>query len=357
MAPTSELLEPSKSEIALPTDATSWQADIIYEVRQIQDVLEGHEVPMKRATPVHEHLADAVEIVSRRAGIRSLLTGVHIEAAWRSIHAARQALLVAAPDDYARSQMPILRSKVTRYIPKRNPERASYLAWLSKAEKSRAGSDTAQLRAIREAVDRESDLKFTNIRRFRNTIRSLIVGVTALLVVLALDPPDRPWLPICAPAADEASSAGGSSDEETPEAAPSPDAGEETTEPSENGGAAAESCPLVWHLVLVGMVGGFLAGPGTLRRLPSIREPYGLRREQAFLKIPVGGLTAIVGTLFLQSGLVDALEPQPAPEILAYAVIFGFGQNAVMRFMDQKAEDLLAAGESPTAEEPDNANP
>jgi hypothetical protein len=107
----------------------------------------------------------------------------------------------------------------------------------------------------------------------------------------------------------------------------------------------------VWHLELAGLVGGLLAAAAALRKIQITGEPYGLRAFQAALKVPMGALTAVVGTMILQTSLIDAFEPQPAPMILIYAVIFGASQEAITRFIDKKAKGILEGGGEAQEEE------
>jgi hypothetical protein len=60
------------------------------------------------------------------------------------------------------------------------------------------------------------------------------------------------------------------------------------------------------------------------------------------VKLPLSALTALVGIMLLQSNVIDALEPLPAPGVLAYAVIFGYSQELVTRLIDRKAESLVS---------------
>ncbi|MEV7908536.1 hypothetical protein AB0P04_43795, partial [Streptomyces anulatus] len=71
---------------------------------------------------------------------------------------------------------------------------------------------------------------------------------------------------------------------------------------------------------------------------------YSLAVVQNLLKAPAGVATAVLGLLILNSGFVpgfSGLGSQPA--ILVWAMAFGYGQQIVTRFVDQRADTLLTA--------------
>jgi hypothetical protein len=64
----------------------------------------------------------------------------------------------------------------------------------------------------------------------------------------------------------------------------------------------------------------------------------------AFLKLPAGALTAIGGLILISGRFIPGLtDLDTQGTILAYAIVLGVAQQLVTRFVDQKAEDVLAA--------------
>jgi hypothetical protein len=352
-----EHLQPNKAWTKLKL-LSAWRLNVLEEADRVEQILNRAqgEGPDADAVRLHLELARNSATGRRPWGRRlaAWVTGADIEAAWGNLHAAKQALVMVAGEEDVRTQIPLLRSKVTRYLEAKTPDRRVYEGWLS-ANAKRRGLDREQIRAVREAVDRESDLKYANVRRFRNTLLGVLLGVIGLLTVLVFDPPSDTWLPICGPA-----STGDSGETEEPTTEPTPvqatpaptptSAAEETAE-GEEASEAVTSCPRVWHVIAAGTIGGLLATVVALRRIRVTGDPYGLRWVQTLLKAPSGALTAVFGTMLLQSELIDALDPQPTPRILVYAAIFGFSQEAVTRFADKKANALLGSGESTGKEE------
>ncbi|MEO8501110.1 MAG: hypothetical protein ABI565_09355 [Vicinamibacteria bacterium] len=67
----------------------------------------------------------------------------------------------------------------------------------------------------------------------------------------------------------------------------------------------------------------------------------------ALLKIPLGALTAILGLVAVQGGFIPGLSTLDSQQqILAYALLFGFAQQALTYVLDNKAKEL-ASGEPP----------
>ncbi len=77
------------------------------------------------------------------------------------------------------------------------------------------------------------------------------------------------------------------------------------------------------------------------------------------LKVPLSGLTAVVGILFMTGGFVPGLSDLDSQgQILAYAVVFGYAQQLLTQVVDDRAQSVLnsvpsteptaAAGTSPT---------
>lgn len=294
---------------------TLWREEVIQEANRVQSDLDRSEfVPDAKGRRYVEdrlHQArDAAEAYERRwKRVRSWWSGVDIEAAWRAIHAAKQELIDGMADPDLRAQYPLLRSKVKQYLEPNDPERVEYEKWLERGEEQESLDqfDRARLRTVRTAVDATSDAQYAKIHRFRTTLYIGFVAVIVLDILLGLERSTDPWLPICPP---------------TP-----------------MGGA---SCPLVWQIEAVGLIGGVLAAAVALLRIPVTHEPYNLKRAQTLVKLPLSALTALVGIMLLQSNVIDALEPLPAPGVLAYAVIFGYSQELVTRLIDRKAESLVS---------------
>ncbi|WP_246228819.1 hypothetical protein [Mycolicibacterium psychrotolerans] len=66
--------------------------------------------------------------------------------------------------------------------------------------------------------------------------------------------------------------------------------------------------------------------------------------QQALLKIVFGPLVAVIGQAVLGSGVLTVAVPTTWPATFLSAVVFGAGQQAVTRYVDQRAGKILDVG-------------
>jgi hypothetical protein len=108
----------------------------------------------------------------------------------------------------------------------------------------------------------------------------------------------------------------------------------------------------------MGMLGGAMSATFAIQKLRSTPTPIpiDLQVSLAFLKLPAGALTAIGGLVLIHGQFIPGLtDLDTQGQILAYAIVLGVAQQLVTGFVDQKAEDVLAAvpakGRRPTSAE------
>ena len=115
-----------------------------------------------------------------------------------------------------------------------------------------------------------------------------------------------------------------------------------------------QSCPSgqgpsvhpTWADVLIvagmGALGGAFAATLSIRNLKGTSTPYDVPVALAALKVPMGALTAILGLVAIKGGFVPGLSDlDNQSQVLAYALLFGFAQQALSRLLDMRAQDLL----------------
>jgi hypothetical protein len=96
-------------------------------------------------------------------------------------------------------------------------------------------------------------------------------------------------------------------------------------------------------VALFGTIGAFVTSVPSLARVQGTWNPYSLPLYQMFLKLLLGPIFAFVGILFLSSDLVPNIKsPVDFPKLLVWAVIFGAGQQAVTRFVDDRVAGLVS---------------
>jgi tetrahydromethanopterin S-methyltransferase subunit C len=100
-----------------------------------------------------------------------------------------------------------------------------------------------------------------------------------------------------------------------------------------------------WDIPLIEIVGAVAAavtGAVTLRRMRGTSMPFSVPVSLTLLKLPTGALTAFVGLLLMRGGFVPGLTAlDSTPQILAWAVIFGAGQQLFTGLVDKQAHNVL----------------
>lgn len=92
-----------------------------------------------------------------------------------------------------------------------------------------------------------------------------------------------------------------------------------------------------------GAVGGLVGALTSLRRIRARRGPYGIHVAQLLLKLPAGALVAVFTIVLVQGGLFKQITVVDRQQIAAYAVLFGFAQEAVTRLVDRRASEIAGA--------------
>jgi hypothetical protein len=97
-------------------------------------------------------------------------------------------------------------------------------------------------------------------------------------------------------------------------------------------------------LELVGLLGAAIAAVSGLRRERGTATPFSVPVALGLLKLPTGALTAVLGLLLIHGQVVPGLsELDSSGQIVAWAVLFGAGQQIFMRLVDQQGGALLDA--------------
>lgn len=103
-----------------------------------------------------------------------------------------------------------------------------------------------------------------------------------------------------------------------------------------------------WKLLLLvmafGAVGGLLTAIPPVTRLPPSGSPFNFPLQQAFLKIALAPLTALIGVIVIGGASNLTSDIKSLPALLAAAVVFGAAQQGVTRYLDQRATSLIESG-------------
>jgi|tagenome__1003787_1003787.scaffolds.fasta_scaffold20766004_2 hypothetical protein len=92
-----------------------------------------------------------------------------------------------------------------------------------------------------------------------------------------------------------------------------------------------------------GALGGVVGIIAALGQMRLTQRPSSLQIAQLVLKPLAGGAVALFAVVLLQAGLVQQVHAVASGTIAAYAVLFGFAQQALTRSIDRRASTVLAA--------------
>ncbi|MGH3763704.1 MAG: hypothetical protein ACRDTX_00885, partial [Pseudonocardiaceae bacterium] len=92
---------------------------------------------------------------------------------------------------------------------------------------------------------------------------------------------------------------------------------------------------------LIGLIAAAVAAAAAIRGIRGSSETYGLPVALAVLKLPTGAITAFLGLLLISGDVLPGLTLDTSPQILAWAVIFGYAQQLFTRLVDQQARAVL----------------
>lgn len=270
----------------------------------------------------------------RHRCVRSWWNGANTEAAYRNLHYAEACIAhLYSPDDI-RVELPDAVRRANGALAVDDPTRLSAAQALtsSRRREDNLSYTAAQLSMLIVLGHEAADRQRARLRTFRNVlltavaIASLLATAIALLGILAPE-----WMPLCFTQT-------ALPPNPTDVAVACPTGQSTVNEPRRTPGPAD---PLL--LILMGAVGGALSALVFIRGLHANSTPYNVAVPLAMLKIPTGALVAVVGTLLLAGDFVpgfSAVDRQP--QVLAYALLFGFAQQMITRAADQRAKGLIA---------------
>lgn len=120
-----------------------------------------------------------------------------------------------------------------------------------------------------------------------------------------------------------------------------------TTQPMTCPTGATPGAGDVFVLGLVGMAGGAIGALLMLLKVKLGGGPFTLPIAQAHIKLPAGAVISLLGLFVLQNGAIGIFTPQAGDALVAWAFVFGVGQQALTTAIDKRANDL-AGGAAPS---------
>ena len=261
--------------------------------------------------------------------------GTLVEAAYRNLHAARAQMVDLYDRNQLRAEIPQVVARANATLHRDDPRRIT----VEGLEAESVESLRPRMRRVIADSYEQLDLEHAQLRSFRNILFIaaffVIVLLAATLVVVGLHPN---FMPLCFP--------------------------HEVTDAQDITRVTGLNCPAgegldvpqrtdILIVALVGALGGSLAATLSIRNLKGTSTPYDIPVALAILKVPLGALTAILALVAIQGKFVPGLSVLDSQgQILAYALVFGFAQQALSRLLDRQAQNLLEGLPGGTATEP-----
>lgn len=99
-----------------------------------------------------------------------------------------------------------------------------------------------------------------------------------------------------------------------------------------------------WALMMLVMVFGLLGSLVTtipsMAKIPTVSSPFNFPLQQSLVKISLGSLTGLVGVIAIGTGGVTSGFTS-LQALIAIAIVFGAGQQAVTQFLDNRAGKII----------------
>ena len=294
------------------------------------------------------------------------------ERATTNLAAAEALLLDLAPPEFVLGHLASLLAQVQRHLVPSDPRRVEFerlaqelglrvggagavvqgpavqadrAAKLSRVAEDR-GRIVAAVRAASSAAAREQ----VRVRSFRNVLAVTTVLMTLLAVAIAVAGAIRPTLlPLCfapeqggqavvvcptgqsEPFAASALEAGAAGDQASTSLQDIDDAVSRTVTPQD-----------LLLVELIGLAAAAVAAAAAIGGMRGSSERYGIPVALALLKLPTGALTAFLGLLLMRGQFVPGLSAlDTSAQILAWAIVFGYGQQAFTRLVDRQGHSVL----------------
>jgi hypothetical protein len=361
---------------------TAWREEILAKAEELDWMSSsfwGHhpedkEHDLAKAVQVHLDAARNAASYPQRWYQIMPTKGSLLDCAKANLYAAEAAFLNAAQCDYLLGLMPSLLAKVRRHLVQNDPRRqeveriacnlgiAAYPKSSLSPEPARKGSNgqpedpkkieldkergkiIAAVRAASSASLREQ----MRVRSFRNVLVAtavvmalLAVGIALLGIVsptaipLCFEPEQSGQTTVVCPTGQVALTPTSQQTAPTVQAGP-------TVQDVDDAISQAATWRDLLIVELVGLTAAAIAAAAAIRGIRGSSEPYGLPVALAALKLPTGAVTAFLGLLLMRGRFVPGLTAlDTSAQILAWALVFGYAQQLLTRFVDRQAHTVL----------------
>lgn len=289
---------------------------------------------------IHDHWT-AAEAAAKRRSRR----GASVERVTSHLNAVDADLLRLAPPSYIFGQLPGLLEHVRKCMPNDDLRRVRLEALATQSTFTLTDCDRDLIVAARHAAAAEARHEVTRLRSFRNvllvTAAVLAVGVFGIAVFAFVWPDKVPMCfnpdgsIVCTTSTSPIRGAEAGSN-----ALNAPDNVSASTID-----AAMRSAASGWDVAVVigvGLLAAALAAAASLRGIRGTSSPFGLPIALALLKLPTGAMTAVLGLILMRGEFVPGLSAlDSSGQVISWAIILGYSQQLLTRFVDQRAQAVL----------------
>ena len=251
--------------------------------------------------------------------------GTLVEAAHRNLHAARAQMVDLYDSNQLRAEIPLVVARANATLHRDDPRRTT----VEDLEAESVQSLRPRMRRVISDSYEQLDLEHAQLRSFRNILliaAFFLIGVVAVTLVVVSQNPQL--VPLCFP-------------NEVTNAQTGVTMLQGLNCPSGAGLQTPQGNDIL-VVAMLGVLGGALTATMSIRNLRGTSTPYDVPVALAVLKVPLGALTAILALVAIQGKFVPGLSVLDSQgQILAYALVFGFAQQALSRLLDRQAQNLL----------------
>jgi hypothetical protein len=309
-----------------------WVHHVVVSVRMLQTRLEIAEArglgPDQQAAAqgvrrLLDKARDAANGMDPKPGpLSDWWSGALVEAAYQNLHGAKVEMVEVLDEADLAAEIPEIAARAHQALHRDDPRRRSVEGLGRRPLALQRAYLRHALQDCYDAMDRQHE----RLRSFRNIVLVLAMFITVLVGITMVAVYAKPSiLPLCFPA-------GGGSPTSTVLNCPT---GENV--PTESSGD-------ILVVGMLGLLGGALAATMSIRNLRGTSSPYDVPVALAFLKVPLGAFTAILGLVAIQGEFIPGLSALDSQQqILAYALLLGFAQQVFTHSLDVRAQSLLEA--------------
>jgi hypothetical protein len=271
------------------------------------------------ATKVVTHLNAARLAADRRKNPWSIISGADIDRAFANIHRAETNILRLTPTEELGELGTLVLANARQHLGGEDPRRAK----LETELRNNGHKLTEEMRELAVttllAAQMAEEKERARARSFRNILLASVMATTViagLFILWGFLSPSSIASNICFVP-----------DPPGPQICPI---------------GSTETGQDMLIVMAFGSAAAAFAAAVSLKGIQGTSTPYSVPLMLVLLRIPVGALAALMGLVLIHGGFIPGLSNlDSAPQIIAWAILFGILQESVTRLVDRQGKDIL----------------